>query len=197
MNKKEDITLFYGLYKSPVGDLDYFISENGIFQLSTGKDPFLKTQRCFTTIDASSEGWLYKEEPLGDKNKILNKKSYFEKSRKLAERLEEELDQYFDRNLRKFSLPFDLSFYTKFQLKVLSALTSIPYGKTFSYLDVARLIGCPKAFRAVGNAVGSNRLMIIIPCHRVIKNNGRMGKFGGGEDVKRFLLNLEGVEFQI
>jgi O-6-methylguanine DNA methyltransferase len=195
MKKKEKLILYRDLYKSPIGDLDYFISENGLFQLSAGDDPFLKTQRCFTTIDSSSEEWLYKEEPLCDKNKIINKKSFIENSKKLAKRLENELNRYFDKNLHKFSLPFDLSFYTKFQIDVLSALTLIPYGKTFSYLDVARLIGHPEAYRAVGNAVGSNRLMIVIPCHRVIKNDGKMGKFGGGEDVKKFLLNLEGVDF--
>jgi len=80
---------------------------------------------------------------------------------------------------------------TKFQLDVLQALTSIPYGETCTYQDIARKIGRPKAVRAVGAANGRNPLPIVIPCHRVIGANGSLTGFGGGLDVKEYLLELE------
>ncbi|GAI87660.1 unnamed protein product, partial [marine sediment metagenome] len=69
----------------------------------------------------------------------------------------------------------------------------IPYGETRSYAWVAKQVGKPKAARAVGQAMGSNPLPIIIPCHRVITSNGKLGGFGGGLEMKRQLLSLEAV----
>jgi len=83
---------------------------------------------------------------------------------------------------------------TAFQLAVLQALQSIPYGETRSYRDIAVHIGRPKAVRAVGAANGRNPLPIVIPCHRVIGADGSLTGFGGGLAAKRFLLELEGVE---
>jgi methylated-DNA-[protein]-cysteine S-methyltransferase len=80
---------------------------------------------------------------------------------------------------------------TSFQKKVWAALKRIPYGKTRSYREVAKSIGHPKAFRAVGNANGSNSIPLIIPCHRVIESSGGLGGFGHGLKVKAKLLNLE------
>ena len=76
---------------------------------------------------------------------------------------------------------------------MLDALQTIPWGKTRSYLDIAKQIGNSKAVRAVGAANGRNPLPIVIPCHRVIGADGSLTGFGGGLEAKRFLLELEGV----
>lgn len=101
-----------------------------------------------------------------------------------------QLESYFAGELRTFELPLAPEG-TEFQLNVLAALKSIPYGETRSYVDIARQIGRPKASRAVGAANGRNPLPIVIPCHRVIGSNGSLTGFGGGLKAKTFLLELE------
>ena len=81
---------------------------------------------------------------------------------------------------------------TPFQKEVWAELTRIGYGKTISYGELARRVGCPKGPRAVGQANGRNPIPIIVPCHRVLASNG-IGGYGGGLKVKRALLALEGV----
>jgi methylated-DNA-[protein]-cysteine S-methyltransferase len=101
-----------------------------------------------------------------------------------------ELDSYFNNKLQNFTLPLKLTG-TIFQKRVWQELLKIPYGKTISYLQEAKNIGKPTAFRAVANANGRNLLPIIIPCHRVISSNGKIGGYTGGLDKKKYLLNLE------
>ncbi len=103
-----------------------------------------------------------------------------------------QLDAYFAGTLREFDLELAPSG-TPFQLEVWRALRAIPYGATRSYLDVAKAIGRPSACRAVGAANGRNPLPIVVPCHRVIGAGGDLTGFGGGLDVKRKLLELEGA----
>jgi len=101
-----------------------------------------------------------------------------------------QLSAYFAGELKEFSL--DLAPHgTEFQLTVLEALQHIPYGETRSYGELARDIGRPSASRAVGAANGRNPLPIVIPCHRVIGSNGTLTGFGGGLEIKQFLLTLE------
>ncbi len=102
-----------------------------------------------------------------------------------------QLDAYFAKRLERFDLPLSPKG-TTFQLDVWNALQTIPYGKTWSYADLARRIGRPAAIRAVGAANGRNPLPIVIPCHRVIGSNGQLVGFGGGLPIKRWLLELEG-----
>ena len=106
--------------------------------------------------------------------------------------IRQELKSYFTGELKTFSTKLHLSG-SPFQLKTWHALTNIPYGKTLSYLELAHIIGKPLAFRAAANANGANRFAIIIPCHRVINNNGQLGGYAGGIDRKRKLLEFEGV----
>ena len=80
---------------------------------------------------------------------------------------------------------------TSFQLRVWQALTLIPYGTTTTYQDIACAIGSPKACRAVGSAIGANRLALLIPCHRVIRSDGHIGGFGWGIPTKQLLLAHE------
>lgn len=101
-----------------------------------------------------------------------------------------QLNAYFDGELKEFSLSL-VPRGTEFQLRVLDALQRIPFGETCSYGELAQVIGKPNASRAVGAANGRNPLPIVIPCHRVIGSNGTLTGFGGGLDVKQFLLNLE------
>lgn len=101
-----------------------------------------------------------------------------------------ELWEYFDGNRTKFNIPVSYSG-TPFQKAVLEAARQIPYGETRSYGDVAHMIEKPRAARAVGNAIHRNRLLIVIPCHRIIQGDGSLGGYAGREDIKRYLLDLE------
>ena len=101
-----------------------------------------------------------------------------------------QLDEYFAGARKVFALRLAPSG-TPFQLAVLQELQRIPYGETRSYSEVARAIGRPSAQRAVGAANGRNPIPIIIPCHRVIGQSGKLVGFGGGLPVKRYLLDLE------
>jgi len=101
-----------------------------------------------------------------------------------------QLTEYFDGKRKKFNIPLELSG-TNFQLKAWEALKKIPYAKTVSYSDQAKLIENPKASRAIGNANNANPISIIIPCHRVIGKSGKLVGYGGGLDRKDYLLELE------
>jgi methylated-DNA-[protein]-cysteine S-methyltransferase len=101
-----------------------------------------------------------------------------------------QLDEYFARKRSSFDLPLSLSG-TDFQRQVWLTLAEIPYGETISYAELARWVGRPQAFRAVGQANGANPIPVVLPCHRVIAADGSIGGYGGGLAVKRLLLALE------
>jgi methylated-DNA-[protein]-cysteine S-methyltransferase len=103
-----------------------------------------------------------------------------------------QLEEYFSGRRRHFDLPLDLHG-TEFQKRCWRELLKIPYGETRSYAEIARAIGNPSAVRAVGLANGQNPIAIIVPCHRVIGSDGSLTGYGGGLDVKRRLLELEGA----
>ena len=103
-----------------------------------------------------------------------------------------QLKEYFSGARKDFDLPLHL-IGTEFQKLVWRQLYRVPYGRTASYKEIAEKIGKPKAMRAVGQANHRNPIPIIIPCHRIIGANGQLVGFGGGLDMKRFLLSHEGV----
>lgn len=103
---------------------------------------------------------------------------------------EKQIKEYLAGERKQFDIPRKLDG-TPFQLKVWHALETLPYGKTASYEEIAAAIGQPTAQRAVGNAVGSNPLLLIVPCHRIIKKSGEAGNFGAGRELKKHLLHLE------
>lgn len=103
-----------------------------------------------------------------------------------------ELEEYFAGVRREFTFSLDLRG-TEFQLACWRALQQIPYGQTRTYADIARAVGRPQGFRAVGMANNRNPLAIVVPCHRVIASDGTLCGYGGGLDVKRKLLQLEGA----
>jgi O-6-methylguanine DNA methyltransferase len=108
----------------------------------------------------------------------------------LLDRLAEELAEYFAGTRRDFDLPIDMPG-SGFQGRVWGELRRIPYGGTISYRELAERVGAERAYRAVGRANGSNRIAIIVPCHRVVAANGGLGGYGGGLAAKRRLLDLE------
>jgi methylated-DNA-[protein]-cysteine S-methyltransferase len=116
----------------------------------------------------------------------------FEESPRVMSSYVSELEEYFAGKRRGFSFPLDLRG-TDFQLACWRALLAIPYGETRSYADIARTVGKPNAFRAVGMANNRNPVAIVVPCHRVIASDGGLCGYGGGLDVKRKLLELEGA----
>ncbi len=138
---------------------------------------------------AASEKGLVRLEFEGRVMNLDSKIQLRESKQTLAPYLRE-LDEYFAGERREFSMRLDLRG-TAFQLACWNALLEIPYGETRSYADIARSIGHPKAFRAVGMSNNRNPVAIVVPCHRVIASGGSLCGYGGGLDLKRKLLDLE------
>ncbi len=108
-----------------------------------------------------------------------------------------QLTQYLEGKRTSFTVPLDLSKGTTFQRRVWSVLRHVPYGRLSSYRSLAALVGGTQYARAVGNAVGSNPVPIIVPCHRVVAHDGSLGGFSCGLPIKRKLLALEGSLSQV
>lgn len=162
--------IYYASFESPwLGRIFVASTERGVYRVDflTSEKAFLKNLK-----GQFSDGVI--EDPPKNRDILL------------------QLKRYTEGKLKKFHCRLDLRG-TPFQKKVWSALTKIPYGQTRSYRDIARAIGHPKAFRAVGNANGLNPIPLIIPCHRVIESNGGLGGFGHGLKVKRQLLEFEKI----
>jgi methylated-DNA-[protein]-cysteine S-methyltransferase len=106
--------------------------------------------------------------------------------------LKRQLEAYFSGNLRDFNIPMHVEG-TEFQRRVWKELQKIPYGQAITYLELARRLGDEKCIRAAARATGANPVAILIPCHRVMGSDGSLVGYGGGLDMKEFLLRLEGV----
>ena len=159
---------YYSFFDSPILKKVFVAStERGVCMVD-----FLKSEKAFLKrLKKRFPGEIIKDDR---KNKnVLN-----------------QLKKYLKGDLKRFDCKTDFKG-TPFQKKVWSALAKIPYGQTRSYKEIARAIGYPKAFRAVGNANGRNSIPLIIPCHRVIESNGGLGGFGHGIEIKRRLLDFE------
>ena len=160
------LTLYYARMDSPIGSLVIGISDKGLAIIEFDQGEFPKGR--------------------------LAQSAHWEESPRHAEPVVRELREYFDRTRREFTVPLDLHG-TEFQKKCWRTLLKIPYGKTKSYGDIARAVGSPQGFRAVGMANHDNPVPIIVPCHRVLASDGSLHGYGGGLDIKRKLLELEGV----
>lgn len=110
-----------------------------------------------------------------------------------TDRVRRQLDEYFGGNRHAFDVPIDWRLVRGFAGDVLRATAAIPFGSVSSYRQVAALAGSPNAYRAAGNALGSNPIPIVVPCHRVLHAGGGLGGYTGGLDRKRYLLRLEGA----
>jgi methylated-DNA-[protein]-cysteine S-methyltransferase len=104
-----------------------------------------------------------------------------------------ELEEYFEGKRNHFDVPVDWKLTPAgFRNRALHAVARIPYGETRTYADIAERAGNPRAFRAAGTACGRNPIPLIVPCHRVVQSGGGIGNYGGGPEMKRALLDLEG-----
>lgn len=106
-----------------------------------------------------------------------------------------QLREYFARKRRTFTIPIDWTIFTSFQREALQAVFRIPFGETRTYIDIAREINRPNAYRAVGAANAMNPMPLVIPCHRVIGSDGKLHGYGGGDGLstKAWLLKMEGA----
>jgi len=163
-------------FASPIGPLFLAASDKGLVALE---------------FDARLPGQQSMRPNPRDLRAESDKIAVAEPAAKLS-RYTHELDQYFEGKRREFSFPLDLRG-TDFQLACWRALLAIPYGETRSYADIARAVGSPQGFRAVGMANNRNPIAIVVPCHRVIASDGTLCGYGGGLDIKRKLLELEGA----
>lgn len=130
------------------------------------------------------------EKEYSDLQKLLKAKIIAGENEHIRQ-VKKEITEYFAGERKRFDVELDIPG-TDFQKSVWEALTTIPYGTTVSYQHQANLIGKPTAMRAVASANGSNRISIILPCHRVIGKNGKLTGYGGGIERKKWLLELEG-----
>ena len=105
--------------------------------------------------------------------------------------IEDEIKNFLEKKSKEIKLTPDFLTGTDFEKTVWSELIKVPYGKTVSYKEMACLVGKPNAYRAAGTSIGKNPLLILVPCHRVIKSSGEMGNFSSGVKIKKFLLDLE------
>jgi epoxyqueuosine reductase len=160
------VKFFYSELRSPIGPLLVAATSKGICRIQFG------TQ--IVAVDREEE-WI-------------------ERAEEVAE-CKDQLQRYFSGELRDFSLRLDLRG-TEFQVRCWEALRRIPYGRTCTYADIARQIGSPRAFRAVGQANHNNPVAIVVPCHRVIGSNGTLTGYGGGVSRKEKLLLLESAQIQ-
>jgi methylated-DNA-[protein]-cysteine S-methyltransferase len=104
-----------------------------------------------------------------------------------------ELDEYFAGRRHDFDVALDRRLSRGYRLEVLEELSRVPFGETVTYRDLAERTGHPKASRAVGTAMATNPIPIVVPCHRVLRTGGALGGYGGGLDTKAWLLRHEGA----
>lgn len=145
---------------------------------------------------ATARGLCYIGSPYAPYEELQQWVSKKIKSAKLVEDVksmecyDKELNDYYYGKRKAFTVPLDL-YGTTFQQKVWDVLQTIPYGKTWTYLEVAEKIQNPRAVRAVGGAIGANPILMIVPCHRVLAKSGKLGGFRAGLSMKKHLLTIE------
>lgn len=164
-------SLRYGYMSSPVGDILLGVSDDGVAEIS----------------------YLSEHDPYESLRELENRGFLVYERQDAVTPVAEQLQDYFAHQRHDFDVPVDLTGVTDFTQRVLHSSQRIPYGKVWTYGDIAREIGQPRASRAVGNALGRNPIPVIIPCHRVILSSGAMGWYTGGPEIKRTLLGIEGV----
>ena len=161
----------YGTHDSPLGTLTVFVTRRGLAGISYPDEPIeQQLEEVASTISA----------------RVMA-------APERTDRVRRQLDEYFAGDRRRFDVPIDWRALHGFRQQVLRATARIPFGQVSTYRDIAIEAGSPNAYRAAGNALGSNPVPIVVPCHRVLHAGGGLGGYTGGLDRKRFLLGLEGV----
>jgi methylated-DNA-[protein]-cysteine S-methyltransferase len=166
------VDVAYTTIESPVGVVLVAATHRGLVRIAFG----------------GSVDWDSVIEQLSERvsSRVLEVPAFFDGVRR-------ELDEYFEGRRTSFDLPLDWSLTHGFNRRVLKRTAEIPYGEVSTYSEVAARAGSPRAFRAAGNALGSNPIPIVVPCHRVLHTGGGLGGYGGGLETKEFLLRLEGA----
>jgi len=161
----------FAAVESPLGDLTVFVTRRGLVRL------------------------LYEDEPLDEALDALAALigPRIVRGTERTDAARRELEAYFAGRLRTFTQQIDWSLIRGFAVGVLRATAQVPFGMVTSYGQVAAEAGSPRAARAAGNALGSNPIPIVVPCHRVLHADGGLGGYSGGLERKRFLLRLEGT----
>ena len=168
LGREEMETLLYARMNSPVGRLLLGGSGSGLVVLAFGRNL---------------------------PERVAGRPVRWEESREATEQVRRQLEEYFAGKRRQFTIPLDLRG-TDFQKSCWQELLRIPYGETRSYAEIARAVGSPNAYRAVGQANHFNPIAIVVPCHRVLAAGTALGGYGGGLATKGFLLRLEGAAFR-
>ena len=161
-----------GAVESPVGELYVAVTPKGLARVS------------FASEDRA--------EVLGELAERLSPRIL--EARRATDGVRRELEEYFEGHRTRFEVPVDRRLIRGIARDVLRATSRIPFGRTATYTEIAGRIGRPRAARAVGNALGSNPIPIVIPCHRVLRSGGALGGYGGGIERKQLLLSLESGE---
>ena len=165
------IDVAYGFVDTPFGRYLGAVTPRGLVMLSFHPEPL--------------------DEVLGELSRRVSPR-VLEAPGRLDE-LRRELDEYFAGRRNTFEIPVDWRLTGGFMQRVLRATAKIPYGGVATYRDVATRAGNARAVRAAGNALGANPIPIVVPCHRVVRTGGSVGNYGGGPEMKRALLKLEGA----
>lgn len=165
------VEVAYATADSPVGELLVAATERGLLRLSLPDKDF----------DRILEDLAARVSP-----RVLEAPARVEAVRR-------ELDEYFAGRRREFDLALDRRLVSPgFAAGVLDAIGAVPFGEAITYAEAAARAGNPRAYRAAGNALGANPIPVVIPCHRVVRTGGDVGNYGGGPELKRFLLRHEG-----
>lgn len=146
-------------------------------------------------LGTSASALVVLEFDRGLPKKIEGEEIAWQESEPRTRDVRRQMEEYFAGKRRRFELELDLRG-TEFRKRCWHELLKIPYGETCSYAEIARAVGNPKGFRAVGQANHYNPIAIIVPCHRVLASGCYLGGYGGGLPVKAFLLRLEGAQFR-
>jgi methylated-DNA-[protein]-cysteine S-methyltransferase len=162
----------YAFEPSPVGELLVAVTPRGLIRIAYGAEEH---------SDSVLEELARRVSP-----RVLEAPAALDEVRR-------ELDEYFGGKRTGFDVPVDWRLHDGFSRRVLRATARIPYGELLTYAQVAAKAGSPQGSRAAGNALGSNRIPIVVPCHRVVRTGGALGGYTGGIERKEYLLDLEGV----
>ena len=161
----------YGTLDSPLGALIVFVTPDGLLRVAYPDEP-----------------------PERQLDEVATRVSpRVVRAPERTDAVRRQLDDYFERRRRDFEMAIDWRLVRGFANAVLRATAQVPYGSVTTYRDVAAAAGSPRAYRAAGNALGSNPIPIVVPCHRVVHAGGGLGGYTGGLARKEFLLSLEGV----
>lgn len=183
--------IYVSYIKSDIGNIFIASADKGLIKvdLDCGEGDFIKSLENQYSSNSYKSGIVFNYNKNNSKIYLSN-----DKNKKILNQIK----GYLIGDLKKFNININIDIkVTDFQKKVLNAVRNIEYGKTKSYGQIAKEIGEPRAYRAVGNAISKNPIPIVIPCHRVIKSDGSIGGFGGKAkrvDIKRKLLEIEDLK---